>query len=479
MTEIELKTLVEKIILLKCETPNIELKKAKSGCPESLYDTLSSFSNTSGGVIIFGIDEKNNYSISGVDDPQALQKNLTQQCSLMEPIVRPLITITKIGGKTVCSAEIPEMDVFLKPCYYQGKGKIKGSYTRIGDADLPMTDYEIHSYDSFKYKTEDELRSKERIDYSYLSQNLIDSYISKLLMRKSNLVNVSKEKILELEGIISTNKLPTLCGVLNFASFPQAFSPSLNILAVRCATDNYAEENSDGIRFLDNKRIDGTIFTMLQQGISFILNNTKKSTFINPQTGLREDKTEYPIKAIREVLLNALIHRDYSRFTENDPIRIEIYDNRIEVTNPGGLYGRLKIQDLGTIRSDIRNPFIASILETMEVTENRYSGIPTIYNEMKKAGLKEPKFEDIRGVFKVTLYNEKPKIAFQNDLSSKIIETCVEPQTKEYLAELFGFDSKHPAYFFNTYIKPLIQDGFLKYTIPDKPKSKYQRIVSV
>lgn len=477
MTENELIKLIEKIINLRSETTNVEIKKAKYGCPEALYDTLSSFSNTSGGVIIFGIDEKNGYKIEGIDNPDELKKKVTEQCLSMEPAVRPLFTLVKIEGKTICSAEIPELDSFSKPCYYKGKGKNRGSYIRVGDADLPMTDFEIHSFETFKYKTEDELRTKDRVDASILNTILIDGYIAKLINKKSNLLNVEKNKILQLEGIIDKNNNPTLCGVLNFGSLPQMFSPNLDIVAVKCATNVYGEENADGIRFIDNKRIDGTISNILQQTLAFIQNNTKKSTYINPNTGLREDRCEYPLKAIREIILNALIHRDYSIFTENDPIRVEIYNDRIEISNPGGLYGRLKIDELGKVKSDVRNPYIASILEILEVTENRYSGIPTIYNEMKKAKLMAPKFENQRGVFKVTLYNSNIEESMNYEFIDKVKEVCKQPRTKDYLAKEFGFDEKHPSYFINNYIEPLIEKGILKYTIPDKPKSKNQKIV--
>lgn len=476
MTENELVELVKQVLNMKCETQNIELKTAKQGCPENLYDTLSSFSNTKGGIIIFGIDEKHGYKVVGIDDTQILQKKVIEQSLSMEPVVRPLFTVIKYDDKIICSAEIPEMDSFSKPCFYKGKGKSKGSYIRIGDADLPMTEYEIHSFEAFKFKTEDELRIKERIDSSFLNNVLLDGYLAKLINKKMGLINFEKNKILQLEGIIDKNGKPTLCGILNFGSLPQIFSPNLDIVAVKCVTNNYGEEDENGIRFADNKRIDGTLSSMLQQALIFISNNTKKATYINPVTGKREDKDEYPLKALREIVLNALIHRDYSQYTENDPIRIEIYEDRIEVTNPGGLYGRLSMDQLGMVRSDIRNPYIASILETMEVTENRYSGIPIIYDEMKKANLLPPKFEDDRGVFKVTLYNAKIKEAKEN-ITDKIIEICKKPRTKDFLAKEFGFDEKHPAYFINSYVKPLIEKGILKYTIPNKPKSKNQKIV--
>ncbi len=474
----ELINLIESVISLKSETNNIEFKKAKNGVPENLYDTFSSFSNTDGGIIIFGIDEKNNYEICGIDNLDVFQKKITEQSLLMEPKIRPIITICEYKGKIIASAEIPELDVFNKPCYYSGKGKMKGSYIRVGDADLLMTDYEIYSFDAFKYKTEDELRIKERVEMSLLNDIAINSFLDKIVSMKPNLINLDKDMILKMNGIIDSKNYPTLCGTMIFGKYPQIFSPNLDIVAVRCSTNEYGIEDFNGIRFLDNKRLDGTISEMLKLAISFVINNIKKATKINDK-GIREDVLEYPIKAIREIILNALIHRDYSIHTENEPIRLTIFDDRIEISNPGGLYGRLSLDELGKVHSDIRNPFMASILETLEVTENRYSGIPTIYAEMKKAGLMEPKFESIRGTFKVTLYNSKKEEIINEDFVSKIKTYCRTPRTKESLAKFFGYDEKHPSYFINSYVSPLIEQGILAYTIPNKPRSKNQKIFTI
>ena len=474
----ELINLIDNIVSLKTETNNIEFKKAKDGFPENLYDTFSSFSNTSGGIIIFGVDEKNNYAICGITNPDIFQKKITEQSLMMEPKIRPIITICEYDGKIIASAEIPELDVFNKPCYYSGKGKMKGSYIRVGDADLPMTDYEIYSFDAFKYKTEDELRSKERIEKDIFNEISINSFLDKIISVKPNLINLDRDTILKMNGIIDKNNYPTVCGILNFGKYPQIFSPNLDIVAVRCSTNEYGVEDQNGIRFLDNKRLDGTISEMLKLAISFVINNIKKATRINDR-GIREDVLEYPIKAIREIILNSLIHRDYSIHTENEPIRLTIFDDRIEISNPGGLYGRLSIDELGKVHSDIRNPFIASILEILEVTENRYSGIPTIYAEMKKAGLMEPKFESVRGTFKVTLYNSKKTDIINDNFVSKIKAYCKTPRTKESLAKFFGYDEKHPAYFINSYVIPLIEQGILAYAIPSKPRSKNQKIYTV
>ena len=478
MRDIELISLIEDAISLRTEMGNIEFKKAKSGVPENLYDTFSSFSNTSGGIIVFGIDESNDYEVCGIENVDFFQKKIVEQALMMEPKIRPVITICEYKGRTIVVAEIAELDAFSKPCYYLGKGKMKGSYIRVGDADLPMTDYEIYSYDAFKYKTEDELRSKDRVSADILNEVSINAFLDKITTLKPNMINLDSKSILKMSGILDNNGIPTICGIMNFGKYPQIFAPNLDIVAVKCASDKYGLENSDGVRFLDNKRLDGTIADMLKMSISFVASNIKKATRINSQ-GDREDILEYPMKAIREIILNALIHRDYSIHTENEPIRLTIYEDRLEVTNPGGLYGRLTIDELGKTRADIRNPFIASTLETLEITENRYSGVPTIYAEMKKAGLLEPKFENERGVFKVTLYNSLKKNVVNDDFVEKIKKFCKVPRSKEAIAKFFGYDEKHPAYFIRSRVLPLIEKGILGYTIVDKPKSKNQKIYTI
>ena len=96
----------------KFEAQNLELKAAHEGCTQKLYDTLSSFSNQDGGgTIIFGIDEKSNFSPVGVYDAQDIQKKINAQCLQMEPVVRPVLTMTQMDGKCFVAAEIPAIDI--------------------------------------------------------------------------------------------------------------------------------------------------------------------------------------------------------------------------------------------------------------------------------------------------------------------------------------------------------------------------------
>lgn len=147
--------------------------------------------------------------------------------------------------------------------------------------------------------------------------------------------------------------------------------------------------------------------------------------------------------------------------------------DRLELENPGGLYGRITVDDLGKVAADTRNPYLAGALEIMLDTENRFSGIPTILAELNKADMPAPVFLDRRGVFKVIFYKKQALQDKERSLEQEILSYCKSPRTREELAEKFGFEA--PSYFVKTYVYPLIDAGKIKLTLPSKPKSKFQK----
>ncbi|MDO4424316.1 MAG: ATP-binding protein, partial [Planctomycetia bacterium] len=216
---------------------------------------------------------------------------------------------------------------------------------------------------------------------------------------------------------------------------------------------------------------------ILENALAFVLKNMKVQTRIDPHTGKRLDKTEYPIPAVREAILNALVHRDYSIHTEGKPIELTMFKDRMEIRNPGGLYGKLTIDQLGNIQPDTRNKRLARLLETLKITENRYSGIPTIRRELKEAGLKPPVFADSRNEFQVTFFNEPIEERLNiNEKEQKLLEFCRTPRTRQEIAEWLGV--KSAAYAMSRNVKPLLERGLLKMTLPGTPQSKDQKFFS-
>ena len=398
----DLYKLVDKIQRLQCEMQTVELKSANKGCPTRLYDTLSSFANQDeGGIIIFGLDETKGFAVVGVYDAQDLQKKVTEQCNQMSPQVRALFTVCEFGDKLVVSAEIPGLDVAERPCFYRGAGRLRGAYIRVGDADEPMSEYEVYSYDAFRKRIRDDIREAQGARRSFFNEEKLAQFFQAVKKDRKHLAqHVSDEEILELMGI-TVNGQPTLAGELCFSKYPQGAFPQLCVTAVALPGTQMGEPGLQGERFIDNERITGTIDEMVDEAVDFVNRNSRHSTIIDAK-GRRADRDEYPLKAVREAVLNALVHRDYSIHSENVPVRLELYRDRLEIISSGGLYGKLTIDSLGKVRPDTRNSALANILELMRITENRYSGIPTIYHELKIAQLPPPVFAVRRGEFVVT-----------------------------------------------------------------------------
>ncbi|HYF83767.1 MAG TPA: ATP-binding protein [Clostridia bacterium] len=253
----------------------------------------------------------------------------------------------------------------------------------------------------------------------------------------------------------------------------------LCITAVVVPGTQMGETGIDGERFIANKRIEGIISQMLDEAMYFVKRNMREKTIID-ENGKRNDKPEYPVKAVREAVLNALMHRDYSIHTEGTPVRIIIYSDRMEIINEGGLYGKLTIDSLGKIHTDTRNQTLTNILEILKIAENRYSGIPTIRMEMQEHNLPEPIFENKRGSFIVTLKNRmetqiESGMVRTGDIQSDLLKFCITPKTREEIAKFVG---RTQYYTMKTLVMPLVEQSLLKLTIPNKPKSRNQKYFS-
>jgi ATP-dependent DNA helicase RecG len=478
----ELNSLVDRIRHFNCEFQNVEVKAANRGYPTRLFDTLSSFSNQdSGGIIVFGLDENQRFEPVGVYDAQDLQHQIAEQCKQMEPAVRPLFTVCEVDGKTIVSAEIPSADVAERPVFYKGVGKVKGSYVRVGEADELMSEYEIYSYEAFRKRVRDDLRPVEDAKLSLFNQDLLSQYLLSAKEKRKNISgNVTDAEIMELMGI-TVNGIPTLTGVMVFYKYPQACFPQLCITAVVVPGTKMGDTGSGGERFIANERMTGTIAEMLNDAIGFIRRNGRARTIIS-EDGARNDQDEYPTIAVREAILNALMHRDYSIHTENVPIRVIMYSDRMEIINSGGLYGRISIDSLGKVRPDTRNAALVNVLELLNTSENRYSGIPSIRKEMKDAGLPDPVFSVKRGEFIVEFKNDLAypgtrKFVPEKTGSSeeRLLEFCRTPRSRKELTDFTGLSR---FYTMSSLIKPLLEAGKLTMTLPNTPKSKNQKYIT-
>ena len=279
-----------------------------------------------------------------------------------------------------------------------------------------------------------------------------------------------------------------MSAVMLFGYYPQAYFPQLSVIATCVPSTEMGILDETGQRFTDSRRIEGTLPEMLEGSLAFVRTNMRTATAIDPKTGARRDTPQYPMDAVREAVLNALVHRDYSIHTEGMPIQLTMYADRLEVSNPGGLYGRLTVDQLGHVQPDTRNPVLVTAMEVLEQTENRYSGIPRIRHAMAELSLPEPVFSDRRGAFTVTLYNQREVARQEREERAEekpqdtaydpkgLLVFCQEPRTRKEVVEYLEISSAQ--YALHKYLDPLVKCGAIRLTIPEKPKSPKQKYVA-
>ena len=337
----------------------------------------------------------------------------------------------------------------------------------------------MYSLEAFRKHLHDDERPIERASMDMMDKDSIADYVRKRRLERPRFARLSDEMAYEMLSL-TRGGVPTLAAVMNFGIYPQGFLPQLAITAIVVPGTEIGDTAEDDARFIDNRRIEGTLSDMLEEALAFCGRNMKSRTIISLETGKHVNRTEYPLAAIREAVLNALIHRDYSHYTEGTPIQIDFFTDRLEIHSPGSLYGRMTVEQLGIARLDQRNPALAVMAETLLGAENRYSGIPTIRKEMAEYGLPEPVFENRRNEFVVILYNNVQRRVREEVATGQeavdLITFCKTPRTRQEIADFLGIGVSN--YLMKRYIQPLLDDGRLKMTLPDRPKSRKQKFFS-
>ena len=215
--------------------------------------------------------------------------------------------------------------------------------------------------------------------------------------------------VTEIDGVLH----PTLAGLLMFGVYPQIFELQLFIAYLQYYGTTTTEEAPSGERFLDNRKFEGTIKEIIDGAVSYLMASMRKGSLIRGV--YRQDVPEYPEVALREAIVNAVAHRDYSQFVRGSHIQVRMFANRLEVENPGGLYGRVTIDKLQEGQST-RNRLLMHLMEDVHLVENRGSGIDAMIAAMLERGLPVPVFEDKRTSFLVKFYRETPiKVPLADD----------------------------------------------------------------
>ena len=451
--------------ILQGESKYVEFKASLPKRSETYIKTMIAFANTSGGSLIIGIDDSR--FVVGVDKDtvfqimDAIANTVSDSC---EPQIIPDISFQTIEGKCIIIVEIyPGTN---RPYYLKHIGKENGTYIRVAGTSRQA--------DAVKIK-ELELEGThsswdEQICIGYeVKAEAIDKLCHDIHMYMMSAVESAEEKknipMITEEHLLNWRLLRKTGNQLQAANaFVLLTSDYFRFAKIQCALF----KGCDRDEFLDKKEYSGPLYEQIEEAYRFVLRHINRSAEIN---GLvRKEKYELPVGAVREMIINAQCHRN---FMDTSCVQVALFDDRLEITSPGMLYGGLTLQEALHGRSKIRNKAIAEVFNRMELIEGWGTGIRRIMKRAKEYELPIPDFLEIGDTFRVNLYrkdSKKPLKADKKPLKADkkpLYENRRQLITK-YVSENGRISNREARQLLNLaesttkrILKPMVLDGYL------------------
>ena len=447
--------------------------------PKSWLKSVSAFANGLGGSLFFGID--NDGIVKGLDDVQHICETISSKIrDNMDPL--PEVEMIPHDMDSLHILQLKVNAGHYTPYYYVGDGQ-RIAFVRVGDESLPATaEQMVRLVLKGSNKTFDSLHTDYKAeDYSFTI--LANSF-------KDRTKQEWDKKYLLSFGLVTVTGNLTNAGAL--------FADDCPLWQSRLYCTRWdGTEKGDAI---NDAEFTGNVLVLLREAMNFVKSNTKRGWEKLPDG--RKNKPEYAERAVLEAMVNHFIHRDYT--VMGSEVHLDVYDDRLAITSPGGMYSGQTVQDLSLeeIASDRRNPILADVMAQLDYMEKRGSGLKRIFNETKALdGYKDelkPVFRSTSSQFMTTIYSmgyepkNKQDEQYQDGIKSglsweqvgtkigldwdevkKLFIALQEPKTMTELKELYQWSNTTK--FRTKYVSPLIEAQFVGMTLPNKPTSPKQR----
>lgn len=392
-------------ILTQPEGKNLEFKRDLSS-PDGLLRTIVAFANTSGGTLLVGVEDRTR-QVRGLKDVLLEEERLANLVSdQVVPRLVPDIEILPWRRTHVLAARIypsPSRPHYLKkPGFPAGVLVRVGSTNRTADAELIEEMRRFARQESYDEQPVPELNS-EAIDFRAASE----SFAPLRKLRRSDL------RALRLLTKHQGKATPTVGALLLFgrADERSEFFPDAWIQAGRFA-------GTDRRRILDSAEIHSLPIQAIEEAIAFVRKYLARAAVIGEVR--RHERWTLPAAALREAIINAVVHADYSQ--RGAPLRLALFDDRLEIENPGLLPFGLTVEDLWQGISRLRNRVIGRVFKELGLIEQWGSGIQRMAAACREAGLPDPVFEEIGARFRVTLSVLPQQTAALDERDQQIVE---------------------------------------------------------
>ncbi len=390
--KVSFNALVERLRRFGSDLPEVEVKLAAGGLPDSILPTLSAFANRpGGGLLILGVDEGGDFAVVGVKDPAAMSAALVNKArqAFAPPVAVEISTIDDTGILVVI---VNETAASHKPCRVRATG---AAYMRFGDGDFRLSELEIDGFIVNREQPNFDQGIVTGAERSDLDAGLVADYCATARESSRTLGRLPNDELLLVKtGVIGANGAPTVAGILALADYPQQWFPNFVIQAG--AVDDDSDKSA--IRFNDAARFDGPLPVMIDDALEWARRQTSRR-IEELADGTVRNTADIPAVVLRELIANSVVHRDLAPWSWSRAIEMRFTTERFVIANPGGLFGtsvdRLGIDQM----TSARNLALVRIsqyvrLRDRTVVEAMASGIPRVRDALSTAGLREPEFHD-------------------------------------------------------------------------------------
>lgn len=395
------------------DTTSFEVKAARGGIPAGLAATTCAFANLpQGGTIVLGVDERDNFAVVGVDHPAKLETAIVAQArAAVEPCPHIDTYTVKVSGKNIVVAQVVGLDVTQRPARYRGQ-----AYLRQADGDYVMQPGELRLLEIAKLhptqQINDDARPVADTQLGDLDPVLLRNALSGARTHIRQLQRVEDDAaVLRMLRLVDTDGALTIAGLYGLGVFPQGPFPSLSVTAA-------VRTPADAARTRNLETFSGPVPELLEQSLNWVLRNIDVQQQYGPDGHMR-DVPEIPAEAIREILANALVHRDLSPLTVEGgrAIDIRIDRRRVVVSSPGGLRN-LSVEQLTSAelnRVEV-NPHLYRLARMLHdrngnrVIEGEGGGIQQVLAACEDAGLRPPTFIDTGVKFTAILWRRSDDV---------------------------------------------------------------------
>ena len=455
------------------EGKTLEFKRDLSS-PTGPLRTIVAFANSAGGRLVIGVDDG---AVAGVADPLAEAERVASLINdRISPQLVPAIDLVTLDGRTVLVVDVPLST--RRPHYMTRQGPEAGVYVRLGPttrrADPALVAELERNARGIAFEDLPEPRAAlDDIDLAVLSE---------LRGRPTDAHDLLALGLAVAQG---GEIVPTYAGILAACPDPTRFLPSAWVQCGRL-------RGPSGTDIFDQIEIHGPMPLAVDKAVDFLLKHAYKTAVFGRVR--RRDVYSIPVEPVREVIVNALVHAGYAE--RGTPIRIGFYDDRIQVDSPGLLLPGMTIDTMRRV-SRLRNPALARVFREAGIMEQWGTGVQRVFEQVAEAGLPEPLIEEIQDRVRVTIYipshdparpsgsantgggtdaatgssvrvsKSSEQVALLRALAAGELRSRAELLTTIGLTDAYGNYRRH--------LLPLVEQGYLARTVPDKPNSRLQR----